>query len=216
MANLYKKAKAIAGVEDQWMWLNSRNTCDSVECLHKSYADRIADLDKVINASQSQDLPAKPSEPTKEEVTQAAPLDTSNKAVEFKESMPQELESSSANQNSAPLHGQSPSESKYASPSQVLLVLLAAFGVGAWYAFSHRCPSCEKWLAAKESGKDLIDRGISHEMVKTDDEHRDASGKIIGTTTRQQQISVVTSTYRVHHRCRYCGHEWSTIKTSKS
>jgi hypothetical protein len=85
--------------------------------------------------------------------------------------------------------------------------LILAYKIAGWI---YKCPKCEKAFADKEVGRELIDRRQEFETVIRNDEHRDRDGRLIKTVSREEQVQVQKSKYRISHECKYCNHEWTT------
>ena len=79
-----------------------------------------------------------------------------------------------------------------------------------------RCPKCQKWFAKKNEGRKQI--GESREgytYVTRIDTHKDKNGNVTGSTSRQEQVRYVETTYENFYHCKFCGHKWSLITTSR-
>ena len=84
------------------------------------------------------------------------------------------------------------------------LVLLSFVLVIAWIRLEQsRCPDCRRFGARQDLGKELL--GISKQTRRFWSSLNDVPlGRI-----------VPHEKYRVYHRCRHCGHEWTSVDARK-
>jgi hypothetical protein len=92
----------------------------------------------------------------------------------------------------------------------VFTLLVITWGTLAWQYYravsaAHQCPQCSRPWAREDVDRELI--GIFKESTPS---LMAASGKdwIGGKIT-------VRGKYKVYHRCKYCGHEWTSTKVGK-
>lgn len=80
------------------------------------------------------------------------------------------------------------------------------------------CPSCKRWWAKEEVGRELIGSEEDFETVtKKFDIKRDRDGQKTGEYIDMPvNVLVKTSHYINYYRCKKCGYEWSRKTTSKS
>lgn len=79
-----------------------------------------------------------------------------------------------------------------------------------------KCPDCQKWWAAENTGSELLQEDGGYETVIRRDVIKNSRGEKIGETERKEQIYVTTSTYRNYYCCEKCQHEWTTISYKRS
>lgn len=98
----------------------------------------------------------------------------------------------------------------------VLVIVLIAIGLAAAVSgTTTRCPSCKKWWARDLTDKEEVGRTNGYKTVIRHDINRDADGREIGRTERQEQVHVTRIEYRNHYRCGFCRHMWITFSTSE-
>lgn len=96
-----------------------------------------------------------------------------------------------------------------------LVVLGALLSAVLLYGFATRCVACKKLFASREQSRDLLSRNTQQQTVTRRDEHKDASGKLTGTTTRKEQVVVEVSKYCVSYVCRFCEHRWTQTENTE-
>jgi hypothetical protein len=80
---------------------------------------------------------------------------------------------------------------------------------------SSACPSCGKWFAAQTLATYELGRRGAFETIERQDQHKNAKGELIGTTTRQEQVHVTYISLQDHKQCSKCAHQWVTEYTKK-
>jgi hypothetical protein len=97
----------------------------------------------------------------------------------------------------------------------VLLLAIFAVFVGSWIATgwahfrkvweAHRCPKCQRSWAREDLREELV--GVFQKALPKPPWRRAA---VFG------EIRVVPhGKYKLYHQCKYCGHEWTSTKTSR-
>lgn len=76
-------------------------------------------------------------------------------------------------------------------------------------AIGSACPRCRKWSAMQEVDKEIIDEKASNIKVRSKNRVGDIEGYI------DQRVPATIYTYRITHRCRFCGHEEIEYKQEK-
>ena len=62
----------------------------------------------------------------------------------------------------------------------------------------------------------MLGQSTGFKTVTRRDEVKDKLGQLQKTIEREEQVQVVTSTYRNYMRCKHCGNEWTTISSNES
>jgi predicted RNA-binding Zn-ribbon protein involved in translation (DUF1610 family) len=73
------------------------------------------------------------------------------------------------------------------------------------------CPSCDRWLASEETGKEFVSSETHYEKITREDAVRDSERRLVYTIERPDTIAVETTTHRHHYRCQVCGHQWDEL-----
>lgn len=82
--------------------------------------------------------------------------------------------------------------------------------------FLNKCPTCKSWWAAIQERSELLDRWYETKDINRLDVTRNSSGKIISTTHRTEQKTILCEKKRLYFRCKYCNARWSKIKVYRS
>jgi DNA-directed RNA polymerase subunit RPC12/RpoP len=93
--------------------------------------------------------------------------------------------------------------------SELIFGLFALTVVGATCANS--CPSCHRILVKRRLHDEEIERKKGYRTVEREEKNR--SGNVIRRW--DEQIQVMTVTYRHHYKCKNCASEWSTTSTKE-
>lgn len=80
---------------------------------------------------------------------------------------------------------------------------------------SSACPKCRKWFSAQTLATYELGRRGAYETITRQDQHKNAKGEVIGTTSRQEQVHVTYINYRAHKQCSKCAHQWVAEYTTK-
>ena len=88
----------------------------------------------------------------------------------------------------------------------IIIVFLIIGGITVWRVFKDReneakCPNCGKPWAAEKSREELI--GI----FRKGEEH--------GDPDNPEHRMVWYEKFRMHYKCKYCGHEWTFLAARK-
>ncbi|HBJ34164.1 MAG TPA: hypothetical protein DDZ51_05250 [Planctomycetaceae bacterium] len=90
-----------------------------------------------------------------------------------------------------------------------LLVAGPLLATGAWVG----CPGCHRTWARLYQTQRHLGSNCGASLVHRTDVHKNAKSETIGTTVRTEQVAVVRSNFRYFWKCRFCAHEWATIRT---
>ena len=66
-----------------------------------------------------------------------------------------------------------------------------------------RCPECRRLKAREDFEQEMV--GIFRRSSRSFDQTRD----------RGEWSIIPQAKYQISHRCKYCGHDWTTIETRK-
>ena len=78
-----------------------------------------------------------------------------------------------------------------------------------------RCPGCKRWFAGKVVDQDR-ESYTDYETKTFIDEHRNRSNNVVGSTSREQQVSVRVVETTDYLQCNHCNCKWALSSTSRS
>jgi hypothetical protein len=96
----------------------------------------------------------------------------------------------------------------------LLVIAIIAVAIVAC-GYTTRCPNCKKMFARKLTSRDELGREGKFKTVTRQDITRDASGKEVFRTQRQEQVHVTDIKYENHFTCKYCQHTWDAESVSE-
>jgi predicted RNA-binding Zn-ribbon protein involved in translation (DUF1610 family) len=94
----------------------------------------------------------------------------------------------------------------YLLPAIFIIVFLIGGCLALWRLFKERenaarCPNCGKLWAAEKLGDELI--GIFRK------------GEELGDPDNPEFRMVLYEKFRIHYKCKYCGYEWTILRSRK-
>lgn len=214
-------------LSDHTNWLSSRNLCNSVECIENYYIDRIFAIKSLdIQSTESDEGLIN----TADESEDVIPLD--NEASYENHDQPQVADNQKpiepeAIVNSKDLTNDEPKQIKNSINDDGTSESFFSFGniaFGAVIAYLsylffggiNSCPSCKKLFSGKQFSKELLSRDIDYKTIVRTDEHKNATGSVVGTTKRKEQVRIERKNFLVTYVCKKCKHKWTANKTEES
>jgi uncharacterized protein YecT (DUF1311 family) len=215
--------------DSQREWLKSRNACETAKCVRDAYESRLAQLTtqttetaapadapssaavQISPRAQPSISPPPPPPPTQHDTV--PPPNNTPVAVTNAPAGEGQISDSALQivRNVVQTLRVLPTEQLIALGATATVILAIPL-----YGFLKRCPRCGQWFAAKKIGREMLGQSTGFKTVTRRDEVKDKLGQLQKTIEREEQVQVVTSTYRDYLRCKHCGNEWTTLSSSES